>query len=120
MPAPHTKFLIVPTDLMQPSADRILVHLDAEPPRHFGLKVDTAPANHAMHLWIGSRQHKLEQLGPLQLAQGWCPARLATRLQSLHATIVVAMDPVSQSLPIHAVQFGRFSPTTSFQDHRYR
>ena len=61
--------------LVQPSADGVLMHLHLEPAGHLGLQVHASPTHHAMQLWIRALDHQVEQLRPLQLAQGRRPAR---------------------------------------------
>ena len=105
--------------LMQPPADRVLMHPHRKPPLHLGPQIHTSPTHHAVDLWIGAFDHQVEQLGSLQLAQSRSPARVATRLQAPDAGGIVAMHPVAQGLPVHAVELCRFRARASFQNHRH-
>ena len=64
--------------LMQPSANRILMHLYRKPPFHFRLKVHTSPTNHTVYFWIWTHEHQIKQLRLLQVGQGRRTARGAT------------------------------------------
>jgi hypothetical protein len=96
------------------------MNLDRKSPLHFRLKVHASPANDAVAFRIGSRKHKVEQLGLLQCRQQRRPARVAKRLQTPNAARVVALDPVTQRLPIHTVHLSRFRARASIQNHRQR
>jgi hypothetical protein len=106
--------------IVQPYADRVHMDLDRKSPLHFRLKVHASPANDAVEFRIGSRNHNVEQLSLLQWRQQRRPARVATRLQTPNAASVVAMNPVTQRLPIHPVQLGRLSARAPIQNHRQR
>lgn len=47
--------------LVQPSADRVLMHMDRKTSGNFGLKINATPANHAIDLRVGTSKHQSEQ-----------------------------------------------------------
>jgi hypothetical protein len=106
--------------LVQPYADRVDMNLNRKSPLHFRLKVHASPANDAMAFSVGPGKNKVEQLGLLHLRQQRRSARLATRLQTPDATRVVAMDPITQRLPVHTVHLGGLGAQASIQNHRKR
>ena len=106
--------------IVQPYADRVHMNLDRKSPLHFRLKVQASPANYAVDFGIGSRKNEFEQLGLLQCRQQRRPARFTTRLQTPDAARVVAMDPVTQRLPIHPVHLGGNGARAPVQNHRQR
>ena len=106
--------------IVHPYANRVRMNLDRKSPLHFRLKVHASPANDAMAFRVGSGKNKIEQLGLLHLRQQRRPARLATRLQTHDATRVVAMDPITQRLPVHPVHLGGLGARAAIQDHRKR
>jgi hypothetical protein len=70
------------SQLVQPAADGVLVHLHREAARHLGFQVHAAPADHAVDLRIGTCQHQVERFGPLQVVQGRLAAGSTARRQA--------------------------------------
>ena len=103
---------------VQPSGDRVLMHFHLEPARHFSLQIHASPTNHPMDLRIGPCERQFEQFSPLQLAQARRPTWRQTRPQPFDACCVVAMHPVAQGLPVHAIELRRFSAWPPLQNHR--
>ncbi len=88
--------------LVQPSADRALVHFHGEPARHLGLQVHAAPAHNLVLGRIGARDDQRSQLSHLCRAQGRRTAGAGMRLQASDPSRIVTMNPVTQRLPVHA------------------
>ena len=122
MAAPTARSRLQPrqTQLMQPAADRALMHRHRKPPHHLGLKIHAPPPHHLVDLRIGTRDHQRPQLRHLPLAQDRRPTRAQARLQTLHALGVVAMHPVAQRLTIHPVQRRRLRPRMTLKHQRQR
>ena len=87
--------------LQQPS-DVTLADLDPEAPLDLRLKVDAAPAHHAMARRVGAGLDEARQLGHLGRRQARRPARAGTVAKTLDALRVVAVHPVAQRLAVHA------------------
>ena len=72
------------------------------------LQVDTSPANHAVHLWIGAGFHDRREFAHLFLRQEPGTARTGTVFQAIWPFVIEAMRPISQCLAIHTADFRRF------------
>lgn len=59
--------------LVQPPADRALVHLHRKPTGHLGPQVHAAPTHDLVDRRIGTLDHQFAQLGLLRLAQSRHP-----------------------------------------------
>ena len=105
-------------ELAQPFADRAFVDLDQEAARHLCAKVNAPPAHDVVRHRIRPLDHQCLQLGHLLIRQGWGTTRSGPRLQAIDAFVVVAVHPVTQGLPIHAAQFGRFGSRIALQNQR--
>ena len=60
------------------------------------LQVDTSPANHAVHLWIGAGFHDRREFAHLFLRQEPGTARTGTVFQAIWPFVIEAMRPISQ------------------------
>jgi hypothetical protein len=94
------------------------MHLDGKPPRHLCPQVNALPTDDAIGRRIGAADHQVTQLGLLRLAQIRLAARALPGFQTRHARRVVAMYLVAQSLPIHAIEGGRFAARPTLQHQR--
>ena len=66
------------------------------------LQVDTSPANHAVHLWIGAGFHDRREFAHLLLRQEpGTAARTGTVFQAIWPFVIEARPPISQCLAIH-------------------
>lgn len=104
----------------QQAAHRALGHAHAELGLQNPGQVHPAPAHHAVLGHVRSLAHQLGQ--PLRLPG--VQQRLATAApainQAVHATLVVAMHPVAQRLPVHAGRLRRSGPRLAVQDQGQR
>lgn len=107
-------------ELVQPSADRALVHFYGEPSGHLDLQVHASPAHNLVRGWIGSRDNQRFQLSHLCRAQSGRTAGAAMRLQAFDASRVVTMNPVTQRLPVHAALGRSLAARPPFQNQRQR
>jgi hypothetical protein len=104
--------------LVQPFSDRAFMHLDGKSPRHLGPQVDAPPTDDAIDRWIGAADHQVTQFGQLLLGQIRLAARALSGFQTRDARRVVAMHPVAQSLPVHAIEGGRIAARPTLQHQR--
>ncbi len=103
-------------ELVQPFADRAFVDFDREAARHLCAQVNAAPAHHLVRHRIRPLHYQRLQLGRLLLVQRSGTTRSRARLQAVDAFVVVAMYPVTQRLPVHAAQLGRFGSRMALQN----
>ena len=82
-------------ELVQPSADRALVHFHGEPSGHLDLQVDASPAYNLVLGWIGPRHDQRFQLSHLCRAKRRRTAGAGMRLQTIDPSRVIAMNPVT-------------------------
>ena len=82
-------------ELVQPSADRALVHFHGEPSGHLDLQVYTSPAYNLVLGWIGPRHDQRFQLSHLCRAKRRRTAGAGMRLQTIDPSRVIAMNPVT-------------------------
>src|SRR5271170_4472736 len=105
-------------ELMQPFADRAFVHFDREAARHLCAQIDTPPAHNLVRHRVWSLYDQRLQLRQLLLGQHRGTTGSRARLQTIDAFVVVAMHPVTQRLPVHTAQFGRFGSRIALQNKR--
>src|SRR5580693_8234006 len=91
-------------ELVQPSADRAFMNFDREAAFHHFPQVHTSPADGFVDRRVGSLDDEFIQFGPLLLCQKGWTTRRRMRLQPLDTSLVVAVNPVAQGLPVHAVR----------------
>jgi hypothetical protein len=101
---------------VEPFADGVHMHIDRKPPRHLGLDVRASPAHHLMFCRIRTLDDQLSQFGHLLLRQGRHTARRLARFQALHAVSVVAVHPIAQGLPVHAIERSRLAAPTAVKN----
>jgi hypothetical protein len=106
--------------LVQPFADRDLMHLHREPPCHHGLQVDAPPADHMVSRRIGSLDHQFAQLDLLLLCQSGRAVAIATGFQAVDTSGVVAMHPIAQGLSIHPVEGSRLATRMAIKNQCQR
>ena len=94
------------------------MHIDRKSPRHLGSQVHAPPPHDTIGRRIGTADHQSTQFGLLRLGQVWLPARASSGFQALDARRVVAMHPVAQGLPVHAVEGGRLAARPALQHQR--
>jgi hypothetical protein len=88
--------------LVQPLAHRALVHLHRKAPCDLALQVDAAPAHNLVPRRIRPRQHQGFQFRLLRVVQQGSLAGALARAQPLDPGRIVAMNPITEGLPIHA------------------
>ena len=98
-------------------ADCALVQTHVEFSLDLTAQIHQPPAHHLVPLQIWTLPHPLRHLRFLldgQLAR-WCAGILPVH-QASEAQLVVAMHPVAQCLPIHAIECRRFATATPPQN----
>jgi hypothetical protein len=96
-------------ELVEPLADGAFMHLDREPACHLGSDVQASPAHHIMFCRIRTLDDQFSQLGLLRLRQGRHTSRRRAGFQAVDAFGVVAMHPIAQGLPVHAIERRRLA-----------
>jgi hypothetical protein len=105
-------------ELVEPLADRAFMHLDREPTRHLGPDVYASPSDHIMFFRIRAVNDQFSQFSLLLLRQGRHASRRPAGFQALHSVGVVAVHPIAQGLPVHAVECGRLAAGTPVKNER--
>ena len=107
-------------DLMQPLADRAFVDFDRKAALDHVQQVHTSPAYDFVGCRVRSLDHQVSQFGHLRFCQKWRAARTGAGFQPFDTRLVVAMNPIAQGLPIHAVGRCGFAARMTIQNHRQR
>ena len=106
--------------LTKPLRDRSLMNGYQKVPRDLLPQIDTPPPHDVIHDRIRPGHHQLTKLGHLHLVQQRRWTRTDPRRQARHAVSVIAMHPVAQCLPIHAVHLRGLCARTALQYQRKR
>ena len=106
--------------LVQPFADRALMHRHGKAARHLGPRVNAPPAHDLVHVRIRPFDDQRTQFRHLRAGQGARTAGTHLRLQSVNACVIVTANPVAQRLPVHAVLRRRVATRPAFQDASQR
>src|SRR6186997_2618291 len=106
-------------ELTHDLADRALMKADGEfllDPRS---QINTAPADDAVSLQVRTVLDPSDQLGFLLRSEtGRGTVAVGSVGQSSNALIIVAMNPITQRLPVHAAALSRVLPRTPFKHKR--
>ena len=105
---------------LQEPPDMALRNLDAKPFPDLGLKVDAAPAHHAVHRHVRPVLDQLFQRAKLGRRQPRRPPRPRPAAQTLDPFCVVADHPVPQRLAVHPHDPRCLGPRRPFHHQRDR
>jgi hypothetical protein len=101
----------------QPFGDGALRHCDAETPSYLRTQIQAPPAHHLVDLGVRSGEHEIAQFTHLCRSQLRRRTWRLARCQTIKAMLVVANDPVTQGLPVHAGPQGSIKSGGSLQHH---